>query len=264
MRPVGVITRGTTAQRRLRRVDRWLVETRAGLVRTPHLLAVDLGFGEVPITTVALCAQLRAVNPAATVVGLEIDEQRVQSAGRWTTEHLRFERGGFELAGHRPHLVRAFNVLRQYAEADVAPSWSLMAQGLADGGLVIEGTCDESGRLGAWVSLDAVGPRTLTLALDLRREPSAVAARLPKALIHRNVPDEGIHRLLRDLDEQWERHAALAVFSPRQRMVATARGLAEGGWPVSDGPARWRRGELTVPWQAVCPAEVSGGSARSR
>ena len=264
MRPVGVITRGTTTQRRLRRVDRWLVETRPGVVRTPNLLAVDLGFGAVPVTTASLCAQLRTVNPTTTVIGLEIDEERVESARRWTTAHLRFERGGFELAGHRPHLVRAFNVLRQYDEGDVSPSWALMSQGLADGGLVVEGTCDESGRLGSWVSLDADGPRCLTLALDLRRAPGAVAARLPKALIHRNVPGEGIHLLLRDLDDQWERNAALAVFSPRQRMVAAARALAEAGWPVLDGPARWRRGELTVPWEAVRPTDLSGVSAQSR
>ena len=264
MRPVGVITRGTTAQRRLRRFDRWLVETHPGLIRTPNLLAVDLGFGSVPITTTAMYAQLRAVNPTATVIGLEIDADRVEAARRWTSGHLRFERGGFELAGHRPHLVRAFNVLRQYDEAVVPPSWALMSGALAAGGLVVEGTCDESGRLGAWVSLDAEGPHALTLALDPRRAPSAVAARLPKALIHRNVPGEGVHGLLRELDQHWHRSAALAVFSPRQRMVATIRALAEAGWPVQDGPSRWRRGELTVPWRMLRPAELCGESARSR
>src|SRR5207248_2309473 len=135
-----------TAQRRLSRVDRWLVETHPGLVRTPQLLAIDLGFGSVPVTTTALCARLRAVNPSATVIGLEIDDSRLAAAQRWAGEHLGFERGGFELAGHRPHFVRAFNVLRQYDEADVAPSWALMSQRLAAGGLAVEGTCDEVGR----------------------------------------------------------------------------------------------------------------------
>jgi len=264
MRPVGTITRGTTAQRRLRRIDRWLVQTQPALVRTPKLLAVDLGFGAVPVTTTALCAQLRAVNRTVTVVGLEIDPGRVQAAARWSTEHLHFQVGGFELAGHRPQLVRAFNVLRQYDEAAVASAWALMCAGLAEGGLIVEGTCDETGRLGAWVSLGVDGPRTLTLALDPHRPPSAVAARLPKSLIHRNVPGEGVHRLLLDLDQHWHHSAALAVFSPRQRILATIRALAEAGWPVQDGPSRWRRGELTVPWRVVRPAEVCGGSARSR
>jgi len=263
-RPVGSVTRGTTTPRRLGRVDGWLLETHPGLARTPHLLAVDLGFGSVPVTTAVLCARLRAVNPSATVVGLEIDQARVASAARWAGPHLRFERGGFELAGHRPHLVRAFNVLRQYDESDVAPSWALMSERLADGGLVIEGTCDEVGRLGSWVTLDRRGPRSLTLALDVRREPSSVAARLPKALIHRNVPGEAVHQLLLDLDEHWHRSAALAVFSPRQRLAATLRGLADAGWPVLDGPARWRRGEVTLAWRPLRGVEVSGGSARSR
>ena len=263
-RPVGLVTRGTTTPRRLGRVDAWLLETHPGLVRTPHLLAVDLGFGTAPVTTTALCARLRAVNPTASVVGLEIDPARVAAAARWAGEHLRFAHGGFELAGHVPHLVRAFNVLRQYDESEVAPSWALMSERLAEGGFVIEGTCDEVGRLGSWVTLDRSGPRSLTLALDVRREPSAVAARLPKALIHRNVPGEAVHQLLVDLDQHWHRCAALAVFSPRQRMVAAVHGLVEAGWPVLDGPARWRRGEVTLPWRALRPAGVWGGSARSR
>ena len=39
---------------------------------------------------------------------------------------LAFQRGGFELAGLRPVLVRAMNVLRQYPLEDVAPAWSAM------------------------------------------------------------------------------------------------------------------------------------------
>jgi hypothetical protein len=29
--------------------------------------------------------------------------------------------------------------------------------------------------------------------------------------------------------------------------------LLDGGWPVQDGPSRWRLGELTVGWEAVAP-----------
>ncbi len=83
--------------------------------------------------------------------------------------------------------------------------------------------------------------------------PSQVAARLPKALIHRNEPGEPIHSLLADLDREWERAAPQGVFGPRQRWIATARGLREAGWPLGDGPARWRLGELTVAWSVVAP-----------
>lgn len=255
MTPVGVVTRGTTARRRLRRPDRWLLDCHPGLLRTPELLIVDLGFGEVPVTTAYLHALVRAANPSARVVGLEIDPARVQAAQSWTAPGLAFECGGFELAGHRPHVVRAFNVLRQYAESDVPSAWALMRSALAPGGIIVEGTCDENGRLGAWVTLDAEGPRALTLALDPLLPPAAVAARLPKALIHRNVPGERVHQLLADLDDQWHRCASIGVFSPHQRVVAAVRGLVSGGWPVADGPSRWRRGEVTLAWAAVRPSD---------
>ena len=251
LKPTGQITRGTTARRRLRRPDRWLLESHPGLVRSPGLLAIDLGFGAVPVTTAHLHALLRANNPAARVVGLEIDPDRVAAAQPWAAPGLSFERGGFELAGHRPLIVRAFNVLRQYDEADVEPAWSLMCAAVSAGGIVIEGTCDEQGRLGAWVTLDAAGPRTLTLVLDPLAPPSAVAARLPKALIHRNVAGEPIHEVLTALDEHWRREAAIGVFSAQQRLAAAVRGVSAAGWPLLDGPARWRRGELTLPWSAV-------------
>lgn len=264
MTPVGTVTRGTTGRQRLRRVDRWLMDTHPGLLRRPGLLVVDLGYGHTPVTTAALHRRLREVNPTATVIGVEIDEDRVRAAQPHAVDGLQFARGGFELAGLRPDVVRALNVLRQYDEHEVAPSWGLMARQITDGGLLVEGTCDEAGRLGAWVSVDATGPQALTLALDLRKRPGAVAARLPKALIHRNVPGEPVHRLLADLDDLWGRSAPLGVFSRRQRAESTIRGLRGRGWPVLDGPSRWRRGEVTLAWRAVAPTQVRGESARSR
>jgi hypothetical protein len=80
-RPLGEITRGTTAPNRLRRVDRWLAA-----VGTPALLAasdplvVDLGFGASPVTTIELYARLRRVRADVEVVGIEIDAARVAAA----------------------------------------------------------------------------------------------------------------------------------------------------------------------------------------
>ena len=64
-------------------------------------------------------------------------------------------------------LVRAFNVLRQYDESEVADAWQTMTAALAPGGVLVEGTCDELGRLASWLLIDADGPRTLTLAAKL-------------------------------------------------------------------------------------------------
>jgi len=253
MKPLGVMTRGTTAPRRLRHVDGWLFATHRAVLAAPGALVVDLGFGASPVTTLELARGLHRFNPAATVVGLEIDPARVRQAQAAAVPGVRFDVGGFEMAGLRPHLVRAFNVLRQYAEADVASAWTAMSEALAPQGLVVEGTCDEAGRLGAWVTLDASGPLTLTLRADLARPPIDVATRLPKSLIHRNVPGERMHELLAALQRHWTLAAPYQVFGARQRFVRAVRALRADGWPLRDGPGRWRRGELTVAWSAVAP-----------
>ncbi|MCW3812943.1 class I SAM-dependent methyltransferase [Micromonospora sp. DR5-3] len=257
-RPLGVVTRGTTNPNRLRRVDNWIVKTCGEALRSAaDPLVVDLGYGATPVTAVELRARLAAgVRADVRVVGLEIDPVRVAAAQPAADPPgLTFARGGFELAGLRPALVRAFNVLRQYDESEVADAWRTVTERLAPGGLLIEGTCDELGRLGGWVLLDAAGPRTLTLAAKLTtlESPAQLAERLPKALIHRNVPGERIHDLIRALDEAWQAAAGYAPFGPRQRWLRTVAAVEEAGWPVLDRPRRWRHGELTVPWPTISP-----------
>ncbi|HEX6967953.1 MAG TPA: class I SAM-dependent methyltransferase [Micromonosporaceae bacterium] len=259
-RPQGQITRGTTNPNRLRRVDNWIVATYTDRLRDAlDPLVVDLGYGASPVTTVELRARLsRSVRPDVRVVGLEIDPERVAAAAPaaqppWLT----FARGGFELAGLRPVLVRAFNVLRQYDEAEVPSAWRTMRAALAPGGVIVEGTCDELGRLASWVLLDRDGPRSLTLAAKPATlvRPAALAERLPKALIHRNVPGERVHDLIGALDAGWRDAAPYAVFGPRQRWLRAVHAVREAGWPVLDRPRRWRLGEVTVAWSAVAPTD---------
>jgi hypothetical protein len=223
---------------------------------------VDLGFGASPVTTIELADRLAAgVARPVRVVGLEIDAARVAAAQQVARPGVRFARGGFEVplpGDERPLLVRAANVLRQYPEAEVPGAWAVLAQRLAPSGLVVEGTCDEIGRLAAWVAIPAGGsalPESLTISVGLRHleRPSQVAERLPKALIHRNVPGTGVHALLRDLDRAWDRAAPQGVFGPRQRWVSAVAALRADGWPVADGPTRWRLGECTVDWPSVSP-----------
>jgi len=254
-RALGLPTRGTTNPNRLRRVDRWLVAAHAGLLRSAaDPLVVDLGYGSSPVTCVELATRLRAVRPDVRVIGLEIDASRVE-AGKPVEDPpwLEFRRGGFELAGLRPLVVRAMNVLRQYDEPVAASAWATMLARLAPGGLLVEGTCDELGRLGGWVTLDSSGPLTLTFAAHLAtlERPSTLAERLPKALIHHNVPGQPIHALLTAFDAAWDAAAPLAPFGPRQRWVSAVRALAADGWPVRGGRDRWRLGEATFAWSAV-------------
>jgi hypothetical protein len=150
-------------------------------------------------------------------------------------------------------LVRALNVLRQYDEAAAAAAWAEMCGRLAPGGLLVEGTCDELGRRACWVALDASGPLTITFAArvsDIDR-PSDLAERLPKALIHRNVPGEPVHAFLAAFDRAWATGAPYAAFGPRQRWMAAVERLAEDGRPVVGGRSRWRLGEVTLRWEAV-------------
>ncbi|MBT0767661.1 class I SAM-dependent methyltransferase [Kineosporia sp. J2-2] len=254
------MTRGTTNPNRLRRVDRWLAGPAApALRRAADPLVVDLGYGASPITAVELHRRLVPVRADVDVVGIEIDPGRVAVAKPLERPGLSFRVGGFELplGGRRPVLVRAFNVLRQYAEPEVGPAWDLVRSRLAPGGLLVDGTCDEIGRRSTWVAVSAgQGPVSLTVSLRLGglECPSDVAERLPKALIHRNVPGERVHAYLNALDSAWARNAALGSFGVRQRWLATVAAMKTEGWPVLDGPRRWRLGEITVRWDAVRPA----------
>ncbi|WP_430780671.1 class I SAM-dependent methyltransferase [Actinoplanes sp. G11-F43] len=248
MKPVGAITRGTTNPNRLRRVDNFIAY-RCGplLIGAAQPLVVDLGYGATPVTAVELRGRLaEAVRADITVVGLEIDPVRVSDALPFADPPgLEFRRGGFELAGLSPVVVRAFNVLRQYSEEEVAAAWRAMT---GSGALLVEGTCDELGRIATWAVVTDGVPRTLTLSarLPVLEHPSIFAERLPKALIHHNVPGHPVHDLLQALNRAWETEAT--PFGPRQRWLATVRRLRAEGRPVLDGPARWRLGELTVPW----------------
>jgi hypothetical protein len=257
-RPQGSVTRGTTNPNRLRRVDSWIAFWCGDLLReAPDPLVVDLGYGATPVTTVELRRRLAtAVRGDVRVIGLEIDPVRVaEAAGAADPPGLEFRHGGFELAGLCPVIVRALNVLRQYDESAVDSAWQTMTAALAPGGVLVEGTCDELGRLAAWVALGPEGPRSLTLAARLATldRPARIAERLPKALIHHNVRGTGVHALLTDLDGAWQAAAPYTAFGARQRWLRTVAAVRQAGWPVLDRPARWRLGEVTVGWAAVAP-----------
>lgn len=269
---VGQITRGTTNTNRLRRVDRWIARHPA-LRRTPDPLVVDLGYGASGVTAFELEARLRRARADVEVVGLEIDPARVTRARAQLDEvragrtpfaadaRVSFARGGFEVplsgaAGRRPAVIRAFNVLRQYDAADVPGAWALMAARLQPGGILVEGTCDELGRVSTWIEVGAdAAPRSLTVSLRLAGldSPAIAAERLPKALIHRNVPGERVHAFLAALETEWVRAVASSAFGPEHRWRTALQAMADARWPVQ-GRSRWRLGEVTVPWSAVAPA----------
>lgn len=257
--PVGVPTRGTTGFNRLRKADRWLAHhpaVRAAFdaasLSGRRPLAVDVGYGASHTTTVEWAGWLRRVNPQVRVLGLEIEPSRVLPP----RDGVEFALGGFELAGHRAEVVRAFNVLRQYDVSEVLAAWRMMIAGLNPGGQIIEGTCDEIGRRAAWVLLDESGPRTLTLAWDPEdvERPSDVAERLPKALIHENIEGHKVFAVLQAADAAWDRAAGYAPYGPRVRWRFAREDLL-GQLPAGVAKLNPRRrmqdNLLTVPWELV-------------
>jgi hypothetical protein len=115
-----------------------------------------------------------------------------------------------------------------------------------------------------WVTLPRQGAGqgntgliTFSARLASLARPSDLAERLPKTLIHRNVPGEPVHQFLRDFDRAWDSAAPYSAFGARQRWLVAVAALA-GHWPVLryppyGGPARWRLGEATLPWPALAP-----------
>ncbi len=251
--PIGQVTRGTTGTNRLRRVDRWIAHLPQLRLASPPLV-VDLGYGASATTPLELHQRLARVRPDVEVVGIEIEPERVRIASLSARPGVSFRLGGFEIPGESPTIIRALNVLRQYDESQVLENWRRMVDRLQPGGVLVEGTCNEVGRVASWVDVTAAGPQTLTVSLRLSGldRPSIVAERLPKALIHRNVPGESVHQYLLDLDRWWQVHAPLGVYGPSQRWAAVAASMKQS-WPILGTKARWRLGELTVEWDAVAP-----------
>jgi hypothetical protein len=259
-KPEGQITRGKTAPNRLRRVDNFLLAYDTPLLRRSdasfsRALVVDLGYGREPITTLEFAARLRRVNPGLPVLGIEIDPERVAAAQPFADERTFFRLGGFNLplkswSDGEPEtvrLIRAFNVLRQYEEAEVAPAYERLARYVLPGGLLVEGTSTPFG--GVWVAnvlrrqIDA-GWRAEALVFGTNFHPGFDPAEfqtvLPKNYIHRVVPGESIY----DFFEAWKKSAAesrpLRVWGVRQWFVAAAHRLAERGYRI-ETQGKWLR-----------------------
>lgn len=220
-RPQGQVTRGKTAQNRLRRVDLLLARYDPALIRREDgayqsALFVDLGYGAEPFTTLETAQRLRRLNPDLPVLGVEIDPERVAAAEPFADELTFFRRGGFNLPLHlhpngRPETVRAiraFNVLRQYEEEEVPGAYAELAHYALPGSLLVEGTSDPFGRL--WVAnvlrrepdVATWRAEALVFSTNFRAgcEPAAFQPVLPKNYIHRMVPGEPIYALM----EAWK------------------------------------------------------------
>jgi len=250
-KPEGLPTRGKTASNRLRRVDNFILLYEPSLLtRTDNLVAdsifVDLGYGFDARTTLESAARFRRVNPNLKILGVEIDKERVAAALPFADDKTFFRLGGFNLPlKDREHvrMIRAFNVLRQYEEQDVAPAYERLAEYVLPGGLMIEGTSNpfgsiwcanlvrkvEGGKSGVWKFEALVFSTNFRLGFDVAEFQTI----LPKNLIQHVVPGEQIH----DFFEAWKRSAretaALKTYGVRQWFVASAESLAKKGFKIN-------------------------------
>ena len=254
-RPVGQATRGKTAPNRLRRLDVYLAHEEAALLRRrdgdfDHAVAVDLGFGREPTTTVEMCQRLQAVSSELKVVGVELDRERVQAAQDATTASLTFVHGGFDVKVGAPvRLIRAMNVLRQYDEDQVDQAWRQMGEHLVEGGLLADGTCDPYGKTMVVALLrrhaDGLIPESLLFcgSFDEPMAPDRFPPRLPKRWIHRMVPGEHIFDFFAAWRACWQRNQPRKAHGHRDVFSHTVRELASLQ-PVSAAPWLLRRGYL--------------------
>lgn len=200
-RPVGQPTRGKTALNRLRQVDvyvalAWASALTGWETRVESPLVVDVGYGAQAWTALEMRDRWLPLHPRLRLLGVEIDPERVAAAQPFIQPGvIDFRIGGFNLTdvlhGEPAHLIRAYNVLRQYDESAVPAALVTMGQALAPGGLLIEGTSTPTGRL---VVFDVyqrgtdgdLRHRELVFGTNFRQavDPAAFQAILPKRLIH--------------------------------------------------------------------------------
>jgi hypothetical protein len=237
--PFGQPTRGKTAPNRLRKTDTFLALAFPEFVRHMPGLYVDLGYGAYPVTSVETLERLRRLNPALGLLGVEIDPQRVAEAQRFARDRLEFRLGGFNLplqAGERAGLIRAFNVLRQYDEGAVRDALAALSASLTPGGLIIEGTCDPTGRLmtfNLFRKETALERSALVFAPSLRAgfAPRQLQAVLPKNFVHHAGPGGPIDQFFAAWHKHWQAARAHSrdlrqIFGQAARRLATHDGYA--------------------------------------
>jgi hypothetical protein len=224
-------------------------------VRSMQGLYIDLGFGAAAVTSAETRSRLRRLNPDLRVLGVEIDPARVRAAQRFAGPGLEFRLGGFNLPlepGERASVIRAFNVLRQYDETEVAAALAALCPALERGGLLIEGTSDPTGRLMAFELHEAtpagLARRAMVFAptVDADFAPPRLRAILPKSHIHRAGVGGAVDRFFAAWQAAWLR-ARRRGSDPRRAFVESARDLAEGhGHAVDPRPTLLRRGFLLL------------------
>ena len=242
-------TRGKTRSGRLRHLDAWLTACEADLLARrdgpwEDALVVDVGVGHAPTTTVELAAAVAPVR----VVGVERDADYIANA-RAAAPGLEVRGGGFDLpldADERARLVRAVNLLRAYPAAQAADARKRMGASLRVGGLLVEGSTDRTGDVGAcglWRRTEhgLVG-EALWMHVDTARgfHPEMIRGVLPRDL--RGPPPHPVFRaLLQQWTQAWSAVRARGVTDPQALLEGSVARVPDlDGARAAHGDVVWR------------------------
>ena len=194
----------------------------------PHGQApvVDLGIGAHPWTTLELAARLAPV----PVIGVDRVEALVARARALNVPGVSFICGSFSLPVRNARLIRVMNVLRDGPAKGVADAHERLGASLAQGGLLIEGSCAPEGEVGTahWIRKTEAGlvREGLVLWLTGARglHPMAFRERLP-----RDLAGDPSHRVHATLD-RWT--VVLQQLPPSSDRLVVAAGMVEALSPV--------------------------------
>jgi hypothetical protein len=254
--PSGQPTRGKTALNRLRQVDTYIALAWSHILTHGSPLVVDVGYGAQAWTALEMYERWLPFNPHLRLLGVEIDPERVAAAQPYGQPGvIDFKLGGFNLkdilGGEQARVIRAYNVLRQYSEADVPAALHMMGEALQPGGILIEGTSTPTGRMVAFdlyrkLSQSGIMHSEIIFGTNFHEavDPVDFRAILPKRLIH-HAYDEAPARFF----EFWGKALALArgagKTGRRERWIYAAH-VVKTRYPLDIRMRIVRRGYLVL------------------
>ena len=246
------LNRGRTRKGRIELLDQLFESAFFELPEQGH--AVDLGYGDSPVTTLDWATALKSGAHKLKVVGVETDSSRVQTAKDLEAGGVCFYQGSFDLYPlglDSIAVIRCMNVLRGYPLESVKSAQAAMLKSLIPGGLLLEGSTDTEGHLltsHIWRRSDnGVAYEGLLLATDFRRgfSPRMFRDVLPRDLRRHVKPSEPIFEFLEHFETLTNQMRGNHETLP-QLFVAVGRRLEEertdilGGSLLAHGVICWR------------------------
>lgn len=228
---IGQKTRGLTCENRLRQIDIFTCVNFEWLIQRENALFIDLGFGRYPTTTIETYNKLANINPKIRVIGVEIDTERLLYAKQYEQKNVEFRLGGFNIPLKKDEsatIIRCYNVLRQYPEEEFAKSIETMGNYLSEGGVIIEGTSDQFGRLASFNLYTKSSNKMVNHGLvfgtnfNVSFYPRDFQSVLPKNFLHHVVEGEWIYKFFDDWTDSFYKIMKLKLQSQRQIFYETA------------------------------------------